>query len=110
MATILRLEGYQVQVAYDGETALGLIRRFRPEAVLSDIGLPGIDGHELARRIRQDPGLSAGVKLVAALTGYAGPEARRRSHEAGFDHHLVKPSEPAVLEKLLAEVAARRER
>jgi CheY-like chemotaxis protein len=104
MAMILRLEGYEVQVAYDGETARGLIRRFRPEAVLSDIGLPGIDGHELARRIRQDPGLSAGVRLVAALTGYAGPEARRRSHEAGFDHHLVKPIDPEAVLALLASL------
>jgi CheY-like chemotaxis protein len=104
MAMILRLEGYEVQVAYDGETALELVRRFRPEAVLSDIGLPGIDGHELARRIRQDPGLSAGVRLVAAITGYAGPEARRRSREAGFDQHLVKPIDPEAVLALLASL------
>jgi CheY-like chemotaxis protein len=104
MAMILKIEGYEVQVAYDGETALELIRTFRPEAILSDIGLPGIDGHELARRIRRDPGLSAGVQLLVAATGYAEAETRRMSREAGFDHHLVKPIDPETVLALLASL------
>jgi CheY-like chemotaxis protein/two-component sensor histidine kinase len=104
MALILRLEGYEVQVAYDGETALELVRRFRPQAVLSDIGLPGIDGHELARRIRRDPELSAGIALLAAVTGRAEPDARRRSREAGFQQHLVKPVDPEDVLALLASL------
>jgi CheY-like chemotaxis protein len=104
MALILRLEGYEVQVAYDGETALELVRRFRPQAVLSDIGLPGIDGHELARRIRRDPGLSAGVAMLAAITGRAEADARRLSLEAGFERHLVKPVDPEDVLSLLASL------
>jgi CheY-like chemotaxis protein len=104
MAMILKLEGYEVQVAYDGETALGLVRTFRPEAVLSDIGLPGIDGLELARRIRRDPDLSAGIALLAAITGHGEAEPRRRSREAGFDHHLVKPVDPEAILALLASI------
>ncbi len=84
---ILKLEGYEVQIAYNGETALQVARTFRPEAILSDIGLPGIDGHELARRIRQDPDLSASVGFLAAVTGHAEAESLRRSREAGFDQH-----------------------
>ncbi len=109
MAMILKLEGYEVQLAYDGETALQLARTFRPEAVLTDIGLPGIDGHELARRIRQDPDLSASVAFLAAVTGYAEAEARRRSREAGFDHHLVKPVRPRGRPALLASLEWRSE-
>jgi signal transduction histidine kinase/ActR/RegA family two-component response regulator len=109
MAMILKLEGYEVQIAYDGETALQVARTFRPEAVLTDIGLPGIDGHELARRIRQDPDLSASVAFLAAVTGYAEAEARRRSREAGFDHHLVKPVDPEAVLALLASLEWRSE-
>jgi signal transduction histidine kinase/ActR/RegA family two-component response regulator len=109
MAMILKLEGYEVQIAYDGETALQVARTFRPEAILSDIGLPGIDGHELARRIRQDPDLSASVAFLAAVTGYAEAEARRRSRESGFDHHLVKPVDPEAVLALLASLEWRSE-
>ena len=109
MAMILKLEGYEVQVAYDGEAALDLVRRFRPEVIFSDIGLPGLDGHELARRIRQDPELSATVGLLAAVTGYGEAESRRRSREAGFDHHLVKPVNPEAVLALLASLEWRQE-
>jgi CheY-like chemotaxis protein len=106
---ILKLEGYEVQLAYDGETALQIARTFRPEAILSDIGLPVIDGYELARRIRQDPDLSASVAFLAAVTGYAEAEARRRSRDAGFDHHLVKPVDPEAVLALLASLEWRSE-
>ncbi len=106
---ILKLEGYEVQVAYNGEAALEVVRTFRPEVVLSDIGLPGIDGHELARRIRGAAELSAGIGMLAAVTGYAEPEARRRSREAGFDRHLVKPVDPEAVLALLGSLEWRSE-
>jgi signal transduction histidine kinase/CheY-like chemotaxis protein len=104
MALILKLEGYEVQIAYDGESALQAVRSFRPEAVLMDIGLPGIDGHEVAWRLRQAPNLGSGIRLLVAVTGFADAEARHRSHEAGFDHHLVKPVDPEDVLALLASL------
>jgi len=104
MAMILKLEGYDVQVAFDGRSVTETVRSFRPAAILMDIGLPGIDGYEVARRIRQDPDLSSGIDLLAALTGYAEPESRRRSRAAGFDQHLVKPVDPEAVLALLASL------
>lgn len=104
LAMVLQLEGYEVRIAYDGESALAVARAFRPEAILADHGLPGIDGCELARRIRRDVALSAGLGLLAAVTGRDEPEARRRSREAGFDQHLVKPIDPEVILVLLASL------
>jgi signal transduction histidine kinase/CheY-like chemotaxis protein len=101
LALILKFEGYDVRTAYDGESALEGIRTFRPRAVLLDIGLPGISGHEVARRVREDAG-QTGVALLVAITGYAETEARHRSREAGFDHHLVKPVDPEDVLALLA--------
>jgi CheY-like chemotaxis protein len=109
LAMILRFDGYEVRVARDAESALRVVRAFRPEAILSDIGLPEIDGHELARRIRQDRDLSASLKLLAAVTGQGEPEVRRRSREAGFDRHLVKPIDPEVILALLASLEWREE-
>jgi PAS domain S-box-containing protein len=99
LAMLLRLQGHEVRVAHDGPAALELLGAYRPEFVFLDLGMPGMDGYEVARRMRKRPGL-AGVRL-AALTGWGQSEDRRRSAEAGFDYHLVKPVEPAVLEKLL---------
>ena len=104
MAMILRLDRHEVRVAGSVLSALALIPGFRPEVVLSDIGLPGLDGHELARRIRHDPELSDGLLLLAALTGFAGADARARSREAGFDDHLVKPVDPEVILAMLASL------
>jgi signal transduction histidine kinase/ActR/RegA family two-component response regulator len=109
MAMILKLEGFDVQVAFDGESGLEAARAFHPAAILMDIGLPGIDGYELARRIRQDPQLNSGLAMLAAVTGYAEPEARRRSREAGFDQHLVKPVDPESVLALLAEAVGSRQ-
>ena len=101
---VLKLDGHDVQVSHDGRQALEAVRRFRPEVVLMDIGLPGMDGYEVARRLRQDAELGAGIALLAAVTGYAEDEARRRSREAGFDHHLVKPVDPDGVLALLASL------
>src|SRR5205823_3169102 len=75
-----------------------------PDVVLSDLGLPSLDGYEFARRLRQQPGF--GRVLLVALSGYGREEDKRRSLEAGFDHHLVKPPDMDVLQALLAGVAA----
>ena len=96
---ILSRHGYDVRLAYDGPAALVAAQEHRPEFVLLDIGLPGMDGYEVAQRLRQDPVL-AGVRLVA-VSGYGQESDRRRSQEAGFDQHLVKPVDPGVLLELL---------
>jgi PAS domain S-box-containing protein len=102
LAVLLRLQGHDVRVAHDGPTALQIAKEYRPELVFLDIGMPVMDGYEVARRMRQEPGLEK-VRL-AALTGWGQQEDRRRTAEAGFDLHLVKPVEPRVLEELLAEI------
>jgi CheY-like chemotaxis protein len=103
LALLLRRQGHDPQVAYDGVGALAAARRFRPEVVLSDLGLPGLSGHELARSLRREPGLE-GVYLVA-LTGYGGAEDRHRALDAGFDAYLTKPVPFAQVEQLLGRVA-----
>ncbi len=99
MATVLKMDGHEVVVAHEGPVALQAAAECHPEVVLLDIGLPGMDGFEVARRVRQDPDL-AGTMLVA-LTGYGREEDLQRSREAGFDHHLVKPVDIDALRRLL---------
>jgi signal transduction histidine kinase/CheY-like chemotaxis protein len=101
LAMLLRLWGHEALVANDGPAALRLVERQRPEVALLDIGLPGMDGYELARRLRRQPGL--GKTVLVALTGWGQPEDRHRAREAGFDHHMVKPVELAALQQLLAQ-------
>ena len=103
LAMLLRLQGHEVRVAHDGPAALEMAKGYRPEMVFLDIGMPGMDGYEVARRLRRQPGLEK-VRL-AALTGWGQEEDRRRTAEAGFDHHLVKPVEPGTLEALLESLA-----
>jgi two-component system CheB/CheR fusion protein len=98
-----RVLGQRVEVAYDGASALDRARDFRPELVFLDIGLPGMDGYEVARRLRQSP--ENGTPVLVALTGWGQEEDRRRSREAGFDRHLVKPIDPDLLGGLLTELA-----
>jgi PAS domain S-box-containing protein len=104
LATLLRVWGHDVQVVHDGLQALDAARGRRPEVVLLDIGLPGLDGYQVARRLRDEVGLDNA--LLVAMTGYGQPEDRRRSREAGIHHHFVKPVEPFVLRTLLADVAS----
>jgi PAS domain S-box-containing protein len=100
LAQLLHLAGCEVRVAHDGPSALEIAPGFGPDVVLLDIGLPGLDGYEVARRLRAIPDFNA--TLLIALTGYGQEEDRRRSLQAGFDQHLVKPVDPAILEALLA--------
>lgn len=99
LALLLRMQGHEIQVACDGVTALQVAEQFRPEVVLLDIGLPRLDGYQVARRLRQQPG--ADRMLLVALTGYGQDDDRRRSAEAGFSAHLVKPLDLQVLGDLL---------
>ena len=102
LAMLLRLDGHEVQIAHDGTSALELAKSYGPEMVFLDLGMPGMDGYQVARQMRQQPGLQNVV--LAALTGWGQQEDRRRTAEAGFDHHLVKPLEPMVLEQLIAQL------
>jgi PAS domain S-box-containing protein len=101
---VLRTQGHHIFEADNGRDALALLATARPDVAFIDIGLPGIDGYELARQIRKLPG-GRDVTLIA-LTGYGFPEDRERSHAAGFDRHLVKPVAPADLQKEIADVSA----
>src|SRR5262249_24527723 len=100
LATLLRMLGNSVRLAHDGPGALVLAKDFRPDVVLLDIGLPGMSGYDVCRKLRQQTG-SQDV-LYIAQTGWGQEEDRRRSREAGFDYHLVKPVDFGALEELLA--------
>ena len=99
LAMLLSLDGHEVEAVFTPQQALARAEQFRPDVMLLDIGLPGIDGYEVARRVRAMPHGSA-IRLIA-LTGYGQTEDRRRALAAGFDDHLVKPVEPAKLAQAL---------
>ena len=103
LATLLEMNGYEVSIAYDGKGALASAVQAPPDVALLDIGLPDIDGHELARRLRAMPETTQAV--LVALTGYGQVEDQRRAYKAGFDHHMAKPADLAKLLELLAGVA-----
>jgi CheY-like chemotaxis protein len=107
LGVLLGLWGHEAREAADGEAALATAACFRPEVVLLDLGLPRMNGYEVARRLRQLPGLSA-ANLIA-LTGYGDEPNRRCAEEAGFAAYLVKPFDLDLLERLLAGFAARPE-
>jgi PAS domain S-box-containing protein len=100
LSRLLRLLGHDVQVAYDGKGALEAARAHRPEVVLLDIGLPGMDGYEVVKRLRAEE--CCKDSLIIAVTGYGQPEDLSRSKEAGFDHHLVKPVDYEALMSVFA--------
>jgi CheY-like chemotaxis protein len=99
IATVLQLFGHNVHCVYDGPSALSAADEFRPEIIVLDIGLPGMDGYEVARRLR-DRAAFQGTPIVA-VTGYGQDEDRARSREAGFNEHLAKPVDPEALHKLI---------
>jgi CheY-like chemotaxis protein len=99
LAMLLRITGNEIRTSYDGLEALQVASDFRPEVVLLDIGLPKIDGHEVAQRLRREPW---GQRIcLIAVTGWSDESDRARSRAAGFDHHLVKPLDTGHLAKLL---------
>jgi CheY-like chemotaxis protein len=100
LAMLLSLDGHEVEAVFSAEDALERTRTFRPQVMLLDIGLPGMDGYEVARRVRALDG-GADVRLIA-LTGYGQSDDRQRALAAGFDEHLVKPVEPDKLAQALA--------
>ena len=100
LAMLLDMSGAATELAYDGPSALDAAARFRPDVVLMDIGLPGLNGYEVARRMRGEAwGKEA---TLVAITGWGQLEDRQRSKDAGFDAHLVKPVDYAALMRLLA--------
>ncbi|HKB34840.1 MAG TPA: response regulator [Gemmataceae bacterium] len=101
LGRLLRMMGHEVHTAYDGLEAVGAAAAFQPDVALLDIGLPKLNGLEAARRIREQQ--RGGDIVLIALTGWGQEDDRRRSREAGFDHHMTKPVEFDALEKLLAE-------
>jgi CheY-like chemotaxis protein len=100
---LLDLSGHEVRVAYDGPAGVSAAREWPPNVVLCDIGLPGLDGYGVAIALRGHPA-TAQVRLIA-VTAYGSDEARGRSHEVGFERHLVKPVDPDFLLDLLSDVS-----
>jgi CheY-like chemotaxis protein len=100
LAWLLRAHGHEVYVAFSGPAALEMVKQHRPDIAFVDIGMPGMDGYEVARRIRSHAGAQSTV--LVALTGWGQQEDRRRSAEAGFDHHLVKPPDLLSVQALVA--------
>jgi CheY-like chemotaxis protein len=103
LSALLEQMGHEVEVAHDGLEALHAARRKRPDFLLLDITLPGLDGFAVASALRGEPGF--GALRIVALTGWVGEEERRRSREVGIDHYLVKPVDLAFIESLLGRPA-----
>jgi signal transduction histidine kinase/CheY-like chemotaxis protein len=107
LAELLRIEGHEVQTFHDGHSALEAAATAAPEVVLLDLGMPGMDGIEVARQLRQMP--ATATSLLIAVTGWGQPADRQRTQAAGFDHHLVKPVEADALRKLFTKSEPARE-
>jgi CheY-like chemotaxis protein len=107
LAMMLSIMGHETRTAHDGESAVSTAESFLPEVVLLDIGLPKLNGYEVAQRIRENEwGQSM---FLIAVTGWGQEEDRQRSSEVGLNVHMVKPVEPAALERLLAELPSRQD-
>lgn len=104
---LLSMLGHVAERAHDGPSALAAFATFAPDLVLLDLGLPGMNGYEVARRLRGEPG-GTDVTIVA-ITGWGQPADRARTREAGFDHHLVKPAALAALREVVGDATPRRE-
>jgi CheY-like chemotaxis protein len=97
---LLRMAGHQTHTAYDGQEALVMVGELTPDVVMLDIGLPNLNGYEVARRIREQGGTGP---ILIAVTGWGSEDDYRQSLEAGFDEHLTKPVEFAMLRRILSE-------
>jgi CheY-like chemotaxis protein len=102
LGLLLKLLGAEIKVVHDGHAALAALASYKPAVVLLDIGMPGMDGYEVARRIRQQPG--GREVLLIALTGWGQEDDRRRTAEAGFDHHLLKPADMSSLKTIFTSL------
>ena len=102
LVLLLQFDGHEVEVAHDGRKALEIIERYEPHAALLDIAMPGLDGYEVARRIRASP--QGADMMLVALTGWGQMGDKLRALSAGFDHHLVKPFEQTAVQSILAQL------
>ncbi len=103
LAAYLQQLGHEVIRAHDGRAGLDAALRHRPEVIVCDIGLPGLDGYEIARRVREASGPQPGVLI--AVSGYGDSTDRERARMAGFDYHLTKPADPVQLADLIAKTS-----
>lgn len=101
LAILLGLTGYETSTAFDGEQALAVAESFHPHVVLLDLGLPKLNGYEVCRHLRAAE--QSRELIIVALTGWGLPKDRRRSLDAGFDAHLVKPVDPVALQRTIRE-------
>jgi len=112
LAMLLRIWGYQVKVCYGGVSALEVALTFRPQVVLLDVGMPGMNGFQVASGLREMPGLEE--TIIIGISGHAGEDCRSRARAMGMNHYLIKPEDPVHLQGLLAQalriVACRVER
>ena len=104
LGMVLRMLEIEHEVCFDGPTALEAVRRQRPDAVLLDIGMPGMDGYEVARQLHEDPA-NQEISLVA-VTGWSQLQDKERTQQAGFSHHFSKPVDIGALQALLGELRA----
>ena len=98
LGELLRIWGHDVRLAHDGPGAVAAAREYKPDVILLDIGLPGMDGFAVAQQLKAE-GLE--TRMLVALTGYGEQTDKQRTMQAGFHHHLVKPVDPDTLQKLL---------
>lgn len=105
IAQLLRFEKYEVATAMDGPTGLEMAKRFQPDVVLLDIGLPGMDGYQIAKELRKR---ASKQPFIAAITGYATESDKERAREAGIDVHLAKPADPSAILDLLEDLKKKR--
>jgi CheY-like chemotaxis protein len=103
---VLRKMGHQIRTEYDGQSAVAAADAFRPDLILLDIGLPGMNGHEVAREIRQTPW--GGTTTIIAVSGWGEESDKQQSREAGFDHHVTKPLDLEGVQRLLTTVESTR--
>lgn len=99
LSLLLQAKGHETRIAVEGQKAIEMADEFLPDCVILDLGLPGIDGYEVARRLRERP--YAAKLILVALTGWAGKDVRVKAAEAGFDYHLVKPVNLEELERIV---------
>lgn len=105
MCDLIGFLGHKTICSQDGKDGIAMAKEHHPDVIICDIGLPVMDGYEVAQQLRKDDEIKE--TFLIALSGYAGPEDRKRSREAGFDRHLAKPADISAIERVIAEAAMR---